>query len=271
MTLVIDEMPDSRPFTYEPPGQIYKFLCSGEPDDGIVQSAVISGTPTTLFTQIGVLYRQNISIDPDGYARYIATVSYGANNRQVGSYSWNFDTTGATIKITCAKEHVATYRPTGATGSANPHQGTIGVTQDRKVEGADIIIPAFKLNVTFRFASGCVTLDYARLLAGATGFINSDYFLGFWPGELLFAGATGSDGSEAEAEVGYQFIGSQNASGLTIGNISSIAKNGHDYAWVEFQDGTDGSGSAATPPKCVHVERVYDPIAFAATFGWGGP
>lgn len=259
-----DEMPSSRQQTMEPPSYTLMYKAKGEQNDYLVAGYAQAATPATVFTPQGTLYRQDVRVDPDGFALYTVTVPYGPKQRNNGSYTWSFDTSGATVKIKCAKEHVESY-PT----SGNPHKGSIGVKSDGDVEGADIVIPALKINVTFKHPMGIVTLDYAKSLAAATGTINQSAFLDskFAAGELLFLGASGSDGSEAEAEVGFQFAASQNATGLTIGDIASIAKKGHDLAWVEFKDNTD-SGSAVVQPKAVHIERVYDEADWAAIFGW---
>lgn len=264
MTLIFtfDETPDSRQASAEDYLLIYKAV--NENDDAIVYNYAINATPSVVYRPTGAMYRQDIRVTPDGWNQYIVEVSYSllsATPFNVGTFAFSFDTTGATINIKAAKEHIASFPDAG------PHGGAIGVKDDGEVEGADIIVPALKLTYTYKHPQGVVTEAYARLLASVTGMTNSVAFHGFEAGELLFAGANGSDGTNAEAELGYQFIGSANASGLTIGDISSIVKGGHNYAWVEFQDAVV-SGKAARKPKRVNIERVYDSFNFATTFGW---
>jgi hypothetical protein len=67
--------------------------------------------------------------------------------------------------------------------------------------------------------------------------------------------------------VDYQFVASVNASGLSLGGISSIVKGGHHYAWIEFKDAVV-SGKPARQATRVNIERVYDAINFASVFGW---
>lgn len=265
MPFSFEERPDSRQsrFGNDSPSLMVRYLASGETDDGFVGRFALGATPLFITTIVGVLYRQEIQIDPDGYARYIVTVPYGFKKKDNGSYSFTFDTTGATVKIKASKEHIQSYPTNG-----NPHKCSIGVNKDGEVEGCDIIIPALKLNVQFRHPEGVVDIPFAKKLAGATGQTNGLPFLTFAAGELLYLGSSGSDGSEADAEVAYQFAASVNATGISFAGISNIVKGGHHYAWVEFKDAVD-SGTSAVQPKAVHVERVYDAIDFASVFGWG--
>ncbi len=239
---------------------IYK--AAGEFDDYNVHGYAYSLTPLTVARPTGILYRTSVNVTPDGFKQYIVRVSYGKKGKSVGTIGFSFDTTGATVNIKCAKSHVASYPDDG-----DWHKGAINVKKDGEVEGADIIIPALKMTYTFKHPAGVITEDFARSIAGVTGTTNSGEFRGFQIGELLFAGASGSDGTDADAECAYQFIASQNATGLTVGGIASIAKAGHDYAWVEFDDDIH-DGESVQRAKRVHVELVYYQTDFASAFGW---
>lgn len=264
-----EEMPDSRTSTVNPPTVTLRYKAVGEPSDAIVGVYALSATPISVFTPIGQLWRQDIKLDPDGYAQYRVSVPYGIRNRETGSYSFNFDTTGATTKVKIAREHLGTYYSpsiTAHSSDTNPHHGSIGVNPDHSVEGCDIVIPNLKLGVIFRFPQKGITIGKVKQFASVTGTTNSDSFLGFDPGELLFLGATGGDGSNHELEVNFQFAASQNVGSLTFGDIVNIVKSGHAYAWVEFLTQVTSDNKAATmPPLAVHVERVYDTANFHGT------
>src|SRR5690606_35196323 len=146
-------------------------------------------------------------------------------------------------------------------------KGAIGVKGDGDVEGIDVVVPALRLTYTYRHPEGVVNELLAKQIASATGRTNANPFRTFQDEELLFIGGSGSDGTEAEAEVQYQFIASSNESNLTIGEISNIAKKGHHALWIEFKDEVE-DGYAVRQPKGVHIERVYDPVDFHAAFGW---
>lgn len=238
------------------------FIANGETDDFIVHNYAIFTAPTAVARPTGILYRTGIRVESIGWALYRVTANYGSRKATPGSYTFNFDTTGATINIKCAKSHIKSYPVDG-----DWHKGALNVKKDGDVEGADIVIPALKLTYTFKQPQGIVTEDYANQLARVTGTTNLNPYRVYAAGELLFVGGTGSDGSDAEAEVSYQFIASQNVTGISIGGISGIAKNGHDYAWVEFEDDVH-SGEAVQRPKRVHVDLIYDSTDFASALGW---
>lgn len=267
MPIDMQETPDSRMESMLPSSFTLRYRITGEQDQDAVAYYAIASTPTAALRPTGILYRQNIEIEPDGWANYLVTVPYGPLARDPGSISFSFDTTGATINIKAAKEHVATY-DSGGVAAGDWHKGAIGVKGDGEVEGAEIVVPALKLSYGFRHPQGQVNESFARSLASVTGTTNSTTFRGFAAGELLFIGATGSDGTDAEAELQYQFIASQNESGISIGEVTSIVKQGHHYAWVEFKDEVT-AGEAVRQPKRVHIERVYNSTNFAAVFGWG--
>lgn len=194
-----DEIPDSREQSIQPPSLTMKFLASGEVDDQTVLLNAALSTAQTVISTIGMLYRQDILLAPAGFARYIVTVPYAQMQHQTGSYTFNFDTTGGTAKQKYAIPHVGSWTTSTANATAaaasNPYNGAIGVPLDGgEPDGADIVVPALKFNVTYRYPQGVVTLPFTRTLASATGCTNSDVFLNFQPGELLFLGATGNDG-----------------------------------------------------------------------------
>lgn len=264
MSFHFDERPESRQQTSE--SVTLEFVAYGESDDQFVSSYALAATPAIYSTVYGTFYRQDIQIRPQSADLYYITVPYGPKKRENGSWTFSFDTTGGTVLVKTSKETVASY---GAAG--NPfipdHKQAIGVNGDN-VEGCEIIIPALRIDVTFRHPYGVVTINHAKTLARLTGKTNSASFLGFDAGEVLFLGARGQDGSEAEAEVTYGFAMSENATGLNIGDISGIAKKGHQYLWTWYSDEED-SGNPVRRPKFAYVERVYAEANLAQVLGFG--
>ena len=256
-----EETPASRSETTTPPSYTLQYRAIGEFDDLTVQHVALALTPPFVTRPTGNLFRQDVQREPDGWGNYLVTVPYGKLERETGTFNFTFDTTGGTINIKAAKQHIASYPDNG-----DWHKGAIGVKSDGDVSGADIVIPALRLNYNFRHPAGVVTEAFAKTIASATGATNLLPFRTFQPEELLFIGGTGADGSDSEAEIGYQFVASGDAT-LTIGDIAGIAKKGHHLLWIEFKDEVE-AGQAVRQPKRVHIERVYDPIDFAAVFGW---
>lgn len=253
----------SRSSTDNPPTMTLRGTAVGEFHEAVARINVRASTAGAIITpDLGTLWRQDMRFTAAGFAKYDVEIPYSAVKRETGSYSWSFDTTGATVHITTAKEHIQTYP-----SNMDIHKGSIGVQADGSVEGADVVIPALKLNITYRHPHGVITIPFVKQLARATGRTNSDTFLTFQPGELLYLGSTGADGTESDAEVTHQFAASENAASLDFGDITGIVKQGHHYAWVEHQRKTE-SGKGSTQPVRVHVERVYDDTNFFSVFGF---
>jgi hypothetical protein len=266
MAITVDEMPDSRATSHNPPSHERKYRVSGTLDESLAISYAVSASPAVYYGYAGALYRQDVKVDPDGWNRWIATVPYGPLTQEYGSFHFGFDTTGGTARLKASKAHYGTYFADASTSATSPYKGSIGVTPTGEVEGVDIVIPALRLSYTIKQPLGLVTESYAKRLAKITGYINAFTFRGFAPGELLFMGARGEDGSNTEASVSYDFLASADAV-LTIGGINNIVKYGHAYLWVAFKPSVE-SNQHVQVPRSVHVERVYDVVDFAAMLGW---
>jgi len=269
-----EEIPLSRQQSLEPLSLTLKYNALGEQDDDVVRQFSKLFTAGARVTAWGVLHRQNIEIEPVGAGHYLVTVPYGPRpGKNAGDMTFNFDSTGGTLNITAAKQHINDYPPTGAGGALNPYKGAIGVKQSTgECDGAEIVVPAMKFGYQFRHPEGVVDELMAIKLGRATGKTNAVKWRVFEPGEALFMGATGSDGRNAEADITYHIAASENATGLTIGQILNIDKAGWDYMWVGFKTVNaqiPGGGKInAVIPERVFVERVYDPVDFSDVFGW---
>jgi len=255
--------PGGQELSGDPPQVTHRYVLAGIYSAAVANAWAIAGTPTFVDTTYGLLFRQDVKLSNRGHKLWHVDVPYARQKKEGGDVRFDFDTSGATVRINHAKQHVETYP---VDSDDDPHKGLIGV-HDGNVEGADIIIPALRINYTFHHPRGVINEATARNLARVTGMTNSQPWRSFAAGELLFIGARGSDGSNAEAEVSYSFIASENASGLNIGDIAGIAKKGHDYLWIEYTDEVADDGPVMRPRR-VHVERVYDEIDYAIGLGW---
>ena len=207
------------------------------------------------------LWRQNITATHQGNGCWHGVVSYGQFQTATGTWRLDFDTTGGTLRVTHSKAQRAKY------GDGAPDTRAIGAQPDGRVEGCEVVIPALKLTWTFRHPLGAMPMSRIVTLARYTGQTNSDSWMGFEPNELLFLGSTGSLGAETETEVRYNVVASQNATGLTIGDIAGIAKKGHDFLDVVWQDEVVGGKNTKTA-KYVYTHRIYDETAFQTLFGF---
>ncbi len=224
--------------------------------------------PAFFDTDFGRLYLQDLRTRKVAYDEFECEGQYAPREFTTGSWTWDFDTTGGTVHITNSKETVRSFAATGVSESTIPdHENAIDV-QGEEVRGVDVTIPAMRMNVNFKHDKGVVTLDWARLIHDITGMVNSAPMLGFEPGEVLFLGGRGADGSEAEATVSYNFAMSANLSNYSIGSIAGITKEGWNVAWVAYKDNVD-QDRLVKQPEFLYVERVYDTIDLAAVLGFG--
>lgn len=188
----------------------------------------------------------------------------------------SFDTTGGTQHITQAAGGSVTVQGGTITtqgsevryppGSAPSMSDAIGVTE-AGVQGVDIVVPQMQWQESYDVPNAYVTPAYIRTVAALTGTINVAAFRGFNPGEVLFLGCSGSQEWDDQRGRGpwslsYRFVASPNVTNQTIGSITGISKDGHDYLWVVYESASD-SGSLVKRPKFVYVNRVYKRASFA--------
>lgn len=265
---IFDERPSGLEIGENPPFLRKQYVANGLDSEFAVQSFASGAIASTAVVAGQVLHRGPLRTVRQGHKLYYVDAEWTQQQQQTGSWDFSFDTTGGTIHITQSKETTGKY-PTSGADKNEGHDGAIGVDGDQ-IHGTEIVIPALRLTVSYKHPAGVVTIAHAKLLASLTGVVNSTKFLTFDAGEILFLGAQGSDGTNSEAQVQYQFAASQNATGLTIGGISGVAKKGHEYLWIQYKDDTS-NGKPVKKPYWVSVERVYEQVNLAAALGFGGP
>jgi hypothetical protein len=184
--------------------------------------------------------------------------------------SRSFDTGGGTQHVTQAIGSDAF--PNGEqrfhTGSpAAPDMfGAIGVDGD-SVNGVDIIIPQLTWTESYDVPNQYVSTNYIKTVSSLTGTVNNAAFRTFAAGEVLFAGASGSqqwdsDKGDGPWNLSYKFIASPNqGSGktlpaITVGAVTNVEKDGHDYLWVRYEDSV-ANDTLFKQPKFVYVNKVY--------------
>jgi len=255
-------------------GQL-KYLIRGDNALATVQAYVISNSlfpEDVIFGGRTMKYKDASWTNP-AYGKWIFTGQYQEPDRadkdrrlDVNETRLSFDTSGGTLRVFNSKETRAKYPST-----SGDYKTLIGVDREGKPEGAEIVIPALKITIRCRLAKASVDAAYVKTLASLTGTVNDASFFGFAADEMLFLGAQGEVAVKTDPEITFNFAASENITGLTIGDIGSIAKKGHDYIWIRYEDVKD---AAATPPvtvqqpTAVYVERLYDQADWTA-FGIG--
>lgn len=262
MTIRFQERPRSGSSTVSPPTLTKEYFLSGVESDHIANAYALSATATEAITPQGSLWRQGVDLDHEGFNLWAVRVTYGKEKKETGSFKFSFDTSGGTLHLTASKATVGKFPNT-----APDHKQAIGVDGSGHVQGTTVVIPALKMNYSFKHPAGIITEAKARYLASKTGMTNSVMWHGFKPGEILLLGATGGDGTDSEAEVNYAVAASANITGATIGAISGIAKKGWEVSWIKFKRAVD-AGKPATQPEFIYIERVYDEVDFFAALGF---
>lgn len=267
MAITWTEHRSSRSSTHTPPSEMRVYTLRGTTDETYARTWALQATPQILAHPAGAIYRQDVAVIKDGHAIWRVNVPYGPRQIELGEFRLSFDTSGGTVRITNSLATAAKYSRPGQ-AAAPDMGGAIGVRGDQ-IDGVDVVIPALKVTASFTHPAAVVTLPHIKTLARITGQVNSTAFLTFAPGEVLFLGATGDEGTSTQTQVAYQFLMSENATGLTIGDIVDIVKAGHDYAWIRYEDAAI-SGQPAKRPRHVYVEQVYKRVNLAAVLGFGG-
>lgn len=186
----------------------------------------------------------------------------------------SFDTSGGTQHMTQALDGAGTAngeRRWGVDGPGAAPDAKNAINADENgVRGVDVIAPALQWTETYDVPATYVTAAYIKGVAMLTGTINNGNFRSFLPGEVLFAGCTGSQQWDSEKgdspwQLSYRFIASPNAgNGQTLppikcGDITDIEKRGHDYLWVRYEDAVseDTHREQIKKPKYAYVNKVY--------------
>jgi hypothetical protein len=224
---------------------------TGEEEEALL--ALRAAAPATL----GDLTIKQAKIEErlvDGW--YLGTVSYGSaeQNKDTDESSFSFDTTGGTFNV----KHAISQ--TGfAVGTAPDVANGINVTAEG-VEGVDVVLPQYAFSETHYIDDADVDDTYKGVLFALTGTVCDDNFKGGAAGEILFMGAQGQKRGRGDWEITFNFGASPNVTGLTIGTITGINKQGWDYLWATYQKEPVGAGAdkaLMSMPKAVYVAKVY--------------
>jgi hypothetical protein len=223
-------------------------------DESEVESLILGQAPSIYQSRT----LDSISAEPfgggvwKGYARYI---------QWEDTKEYTFETGGGTTRITQSIATIASYAPPGLT--APNFNGAIGVSEDR-VEGVDIVIPAFQFSETHIFSDASVSQAYKDVLTVLTGRVNAATFRNRAEGEVLFLGASGSRRGDGMWPITFRFSVSPNATGLTVGGITGIDKGGWHYLWARYGDFADmTSFSLVKRATAIVVDQVYYPGNFS--------
>jgi hypothetical protein len=220
------------------------------------------------------LRAEQYSVSYLGDDAWQVTIQYEKNGAEDGTEplkrARSFDTTGGTQHITQSQEYqdVSGYfYESRYPSSATNMSGAIGVDANG-VNGVDVVTPQLQWQESYDVPNSYVTSNWIRGVAGVTGTTNNAAFRGFEAGEVLFVGCSGSQEWDDQKGRGpwslsFRFVASKNVTAKKIGDISGIAKKGHEYLWVRYEDAVD-SNVLLKKPKAVYVNKVYRESDFSA-------
>jgi hypothetical protein len=255
MSITWDERPHSLRSTTNPQSITLGYVLTGT-DIRTVANALAVGYSVGIYSG---LYRSNIALEKIALSTWNVDVTWGPYNKKEpadGDFRWRFSTGGGTIHITQALSHIEEY----GTGAVD-HKGTIGINLNGDVEGVDIPGVMFKWQEERRMLVASYGFAYALTLGALTYHVNNATFRGLAAGSVLFEDATGEQSQKDPLylDVSYSFLYSPNVTGLAIGDITGIAKLGHQYLWLGYGRVDPGGGAAhlATQPSQANVEQVF--------------
>lgn len=269
MAIEIFEAPDSPEITLTSIKR--KYLVRGTESEYEAHAALVAYTNHTEVANGVTLYRNGCSL----------ALIEKANDLWTGSADWGvetsdssdpqyrvaavqFDTSGATTRITQSIRTRATYKADDVEEAPNFHGG-IGYNGE-SFDGCEITVPQFAWTETHEFGIEQITWAYVAALTNATGKVTSGSFRGFAAGEVLFLGASGGNPkNEKKADVQFRFAAAPNVRDMTVAGVSGVAKQGWDYVWVYFEEAEDTKTHRRyKKPVAVYVEQVYESAAFSA-------
>lgn len=172
----------------------------------------------------------------------------------------SYSTTNRTKLIKATDTY--SFYPAGA--STPQFDGAIGVNGDI-IEGVEVPDPGEVYTET-HYVSSASALSVFSTLRGLKGKKNSGTFRGLAAGSVLFLGWSASLQANGVYSMDLNFEIEENKTGITIGSVSGIAKDGFDYLWVYFEKEVDeDSGIIIQKPKSVYVHKdAIESASFAS-------
>ncbi len=226
-----------------------------------------------------------------------APAEFGVGNPHVLSHIALTEETGTTVKAICSYDSARPKEDTSgaaepefsfeiasqqvriaaslsvvssgtASGKTIPDNGNlIGVKPDGTVEGIEVPQMTYSFSEVHHFAM--VDTTYKNTLAGLVGTVNNGNFRGFAAGEVLSTGVSGSKRGKELWQVRFQWAVIKNTSGLTVGPISGINKDGWDYIEWFTQEKVNTTNKKIERELCGYrVHRVLRRTSYAS-FGIG--
>jgi hypothetical protein len=254
-----------------------RYRLGGSANDWDVMTFLLNNTPTVIGAQMREAALPALDTlwtdDAQDDGRYEAEVHYVQPSMkkftlpEIGSVRIRGSTKGESIHMLQSLATVAAYGASGETVAVTDNGGLINVTDDGSVDGVDVGSGGLTFTVVKVFsASALPNLGTLFSLANPNHVNNApitftDTITGLTitlaAGECRYAGSDfGEPRADGGVEFSYDFVGLPNATGLSIGTITGIAKKGHEFVWPRCRPKALPR-AMGKEPWAAYVERVY--------------
>lgn len=234
----------------------------GAADEADARATALATIPTTYnsIPRSGITITERINATTwRAVANYEQPGSGGGTDTATLENTYTFEIGGGTQNIKQGLAATVKY-PAGAASID-------GINFDgENVNGVDIVTTQYQWSETYWFSPAAVTTGYKTTLSAIVGTVNDATFRNFAAGEVLFLGASGTKQGNGWWQITFKFARERNATGLSVGAITGIAKTGWQYMWVRYEDDVGGSGADSAlikKAKAVYVETVYMSWSFS--------
>lgn len=235
---------------------IMRFVVEGTDDDAAVKELVETSVSVPTFFR--GLRRSEIRIVPEytvnGDGLWYVDVLY--RQRGLNKPTLQFRNTGATIHVDKA---IALVSETASSGVPSDRQLVIAEDAEGKVQGIDILVPYGELVITQILSQLAWSPAYRLILSNLTGKVNSNFFVDWPPGEVLFTGFE-SSWSEIEAEAAWSAIVAYSSSSTPVSFNNGV--------WQANQSTNPGESPTTHPAKWDDISFTgQQDVTVSYTFG----
>lgn len=252
-----------------------RYIIKGESSQADALAALLADAPTT-YNSIGrnTLGASVTETDEDGV--YEGRVPYGGSSGArlaLGETRIEFNISSQQTQIT---HSLNTEHGHSITGAVTDRKKAIGETADGTVEGTSILTPSVDFVIKKVVASSSVnsTLLDNIISVRTNSPVNNSAFshadtdgrrVDLAAGEGLFLGMSNAALGDGTDELAFNFAASKNLTGISIGDMTGIAKDGWEYLWVYYRrEADDTAKTVPLRPAEAYVEKVY------GTGSWAG-
>lgn len=254
----------------------YEFIALGYTDEFAAEIALLDFADDALPN--GHVYANHELTERYRTGTFRFRVSYrspksltGGEELEQSEYSFSFDTTGGSEKVTQSLGTRAYSSVGRVTAQDDMFAGAIkvsGKAPNLQVEGVNLVVPSLKFQFRTAMKNSLVTIGYAKLVASLTGCTNEAAFPPptmpfvdeqFDEETVLFLGCSGSWTSTGDIELTFHFDSGPDVDDLDVGDIIEIVKLPHEFIWFNQRIEDDATNKRTVlKHDLALVEKVYE-------------